>query len=118
MKVKWTTLVDNASGHVDSRHYSRSIPGNGEWAAVCQKPELSKKAKNKKAAHPTCKSFSNYIADSKAILHDPERRAIWQAKYDETLRRARKWGKPAYGRLCDYVRREVSLALKEGRAIE
>lgn len=118
MKVKWTALLDNASGHVDSRHYARNIPGNGAEAAVCLKPELNKKTKKKKAAHPTCKSFGNYIAESKAILHDPERRAIWQAKYNETLRKARKWGKPAYGRLCDYVRHEVSVALKEGREIE
>ena len=118
MKVKWTALLDNASGHVDSRHYARNIPGNGAEAAVCLKPELNKKTKKKKAAHPTCKSFGNYIAESKAILHNPERRAIWQAKYNETLRKARKWGKPAYGRLCDYVRHEVSVALKEGREIE
>lgn len=118
MKVKWTALLDNASGHVDSRHYARNIPGNCAEAAVCLKPELNKKTKKKKAAHPTCKSFGNYIAESKAILHDPERRAIWQAKYNETLRKARKWGKPAYGRLCDYVRHEVSVALKEGREIE
>ena len=118
MKVKWTGLVDDLRGHVDSRHYARHIPGNGSEAAVCQKPELSEKTKKKKAAHPTCKSLGNYIAESKAILHDPERKAIWQAKYNETLYRARKWGKPAYGRLCDYVRHEVSLALKEGREIE
>ena len=118
MKVKWTGLVDDLRGHVDSRHYARHIPGNSTEAAVCLKPELSKKTQKKKAAHPTCKSFGNYIAESKAILHDPERRAIWQAKYDETLRRARKWGKPAYGRLCDYVRHEVSLALKTGQEIE
>ena len=108
MKVKWTALVDDACGHVDSKHYARHIPGNGEEAAVCLKPELSKETKKKKAAHCT----------SLAILHDPERRAIWQAKYNETLYRARKWGKPAYGRLCDYVRHEVSVALKVGREIE
>jgi len=118
MKVTWTGLIDDFKGHIDSKHYARHIPGNGDEAAVCQKPELSKKTKEKKAAHPTCKSFVNYIAESKAILHDPKRRAVWQAKYDETLYRARKWGKPAYGRLCDYVRHEVSLALKEGREIE
>lgn len=118
MKVKWTGLVDDFKGHVDKDFYARHIPGNGTWAAVCRKPELSKKAKETKAAHPTCKSFGDYIAESKAILHDPERRAIWQAKYDETLYRARKWGKPAYGRLCDYVRHEVSVAMKEGREIE
>ena len=118
MKVKWTGLIDDFQGQIDSRHYARHIPGNGEEAAVCLKPELSKKTKKKKAAHPTCKGFKNYIEVSKAILHDPARRAVWQAKYDETLHRARKWGKPAYGRLCDYVRHEVSLALKEGRAID
>lgn len=118
MKVQWTGLIDDLKGHIDRRHYARRIPGNGEWAAVCNKPELSDKTKKSKAAHPTCKSFGNYIAESKAILHDPERRAVWQAKYDETLYRAKKWGKPAYGRLCDFVRHEVSVALKEGREIE
>ena len=118
MKVQWTGLIDDFKGHIDRRHYARRIPGNGGWAAVCNKPELSDKTKKSKAAHPTCKSFGNYIAESKAILHDPERRAKWQAKYDETLYRAKKWGKPAYGRLCDFVRHEVSVALKEGREIE
>ena len=37
MKVQWTSLVDDARGNVDSRHYARHIPGNGEWAAVCEK---------------------------------------------------------------------------------
>ena len=118
MKVKWTALIDDASGMVDSRHYARHIPGNGAEAAVCMKPELSKKTKKKKAAHPTCKRFSDYIAVSGAILHDPERRAVWQAKYDEAKRKAHKHGKFVQGRLCDFVRHEVSLALKEGREIE
>ena len=118
MKVQWTGLVDELRGHVDKNHYARRIPGNGAWAAVCSKPELSEKTKKAKAAHPTCKSFGNYIAVSKAILHDPERRAIWQAKYDQALRRARKYNKPIQGRLCDFVRHHVSLALKEGREIE
>ena len=118
MKVKWTALLDNASGHVDSRHYARNIPGNGAEAAVCLKPELNKKTKKKKAAHPTCKSFSGFVAASKAILHDPERRAAWQAKFDEEKRQARRHNKPFYGRLCDYVRHEVNEALKEGRTIE
>ena len=118
MKVKWSGLIDDFKGHIDGRHYARHIPGNSEEAAVCLKPELSKKTKKKKAAHPTCKSFGNYIAESKAILHDQERRAIWQAKYDEAKRKARKYNKPIQGRLCDFVRHHVSLALKEGREIE
>lgn len=79
MKVQWTGLVDDMKGHVDKDFYARHIPGNGTWAAVCHKPELSKaekkKKKKKRAAHPTSKQFSRYIAESKAILRDPERRA-------------------------------------------
>ena len=52
MKVKWTTLVDDLQGSIDKKHYARHIPGNGKEAAVCLKPELSKKTKEKKAAHP------------------------------------------------------------------
>ena len=53
----------------------------------------------------------------KAILHDPERRAVWQARYDEAKQMAKKHGKRIQGRLCDYVRHEVSKALKNGEEI-
>ena len=118
MKVQWTGLVDDMKGHVDKDFYARHILGNGMWAAVCHKPELSKAEKKRRAAHPTAKQFSAYVAESKAILRDPERRAAWQAKYNETLYRAKKWGKPAYGRLCDYVRHEVNEMLKRGEEIK
>jgi len=78
MKAKWTSLVDEASGKLDSRLYARHIPGNGEWA---------------------------------------ERRAIWQARYNEAKRQASKHNKPIQGRLCDYVKHEVSMALKKGEEI-
>ena len=117
MKVKWTTLVDEVHGHVDGKHYARHIPGNGEWAAVCSKPELSKKTKKKKATLPVAKNFTVLIATCKAILNDPVRRAVWQARYDEAKRKASRHGKPIQGRFCDYVRHEVSLALKSGEEI-
>ena len=117
MKVKWTLLIDDAKGGVDPKHYARHIPGNGEWAAVCNKPELSKKTKKRKADHPTVKSFAQYIAISKEILHDPDRRQLWQTRYDEAKREARRRGKAIQGRLCDYVRHEVSEALKRGEKI-
>jgi len=117
MKVKWTALVDDLKGGVDKRHYARHIPGNAEWAAVCEKPELSKKTKKKKAAHPTVKNFSRYIAVSQEILHNPARRALWQARYNEAVRKARRHNKPVQGRLVDYVRHEVSEALKRGEEI-
>ena len=114
MKVKWTLLVDEASGQIDKRHYARHIPGNGEWAAVCNKPELSEKTKKKKAAHTTAKSFSNCVKISHDILHNPAARAMWQARYEKALREARRHNKPIQGRLCDYVKHEVSEALKRG----
>ena len=117
MKVQWTSLVDELVGHIDKGHYARHIPGNGEWAAVCSKPELSEKTKKKKAAHPTCKSFGNCVTISHAILRDPERRAIWQARYNEAKHQASRHNKSIQGRLCDYVKHEVSEALKRGEEI-
>ena len=117
MKVKWTTLIDDLQGSVGKKHYARHIPGNGEWAAMCNKPELSKQTKKKKAAHPTVKHFNDYIAICSDILHTPERRALWQARYEEAVRKARRHGKPVQGRLVDYVRHEVSEALKRGEEI-
>ena len=118
MKVKWTLLLDDACGHVDKKHYARHIPGNGEWAAVCNKPELSKKTKKKKAAHPTCKIFCNYVAVCQAIYADPARKAVWEARYEEARRKARRRNKPIQGRFIDYLRHEVSEALKRGEEID
>lgn len=117
MKVKWTALIDNASGGIDDRHYARSIPGNDEWAAVCNKPELSKKTRKKKAALPVAKNFTEVIETSKEILHNQERRAVWQAMFDADKRKAQKHNKPIQGRLCDYVRHHVSIRLKNGEPI-
>jgi hypothetical protein len=118
MKVQWTSLVDGAQGHLDGGHYTRRIPGNPDWAAVCNKPMLSEKTKKKKAALPHMKEFSGLIATCKAILHDPERRAIWQAKYDAAKKQANRHNKRIQGRLCDYLRHEVSLALKKGDTVD
>ena len=117
MKVKWTLLLDEVSGTLDNKHYARHIPGNGVWAAVCNNPELSKKTKKKKADHPTAKRFGEVIAISKNILNNPVARGMWQARYEEAQRKARRHGKPVQGRLCDYVRHEVSEMLKNGTPI-
>ena len=117
MKVKWTSIIDELQGSVDKRHYTRHIPGNGVWAAVCTKPELSKKTKKKKAELPVAQNFKILIATCKNILNNPAARAMWQARYDEARRKANKHNKPIQGRLCDYVRHEVSVALKNGEQI-
>ena len=113
MKAKWTGLVDELRGHVDRNHYARRIPGNWQYAAVCEKPELSEKTKKKKAALPHVKKFKEMMAECKAILHDPEKRAEWQAKYDEAKREAIRQNKPVQGRLCDYVKHELIEARKK-----
>ncbi len=113
MKVQWTSLVSEVHGHLDRQHYARQIPGNSYYAAVCNKPELSNATKKKKANLPHIKKFEALIATCKKILNDPELRAEWQAKYDEAVKKARKYNKPIQGRLCDYVRHEVSVAQKQ-----
>ena len=87
MKAKWTGLVDELRGHVDRNHYARRIPGNWQYAAVCEKPELSEKTKKKKAALPHVKKFKEMMAECKAIL--------------------------VQGRLCDYVKHELIEAQKK-----
>ena len=109
--------MNELQGHVDTRHYARHIPGNGTWAAVCNKPELSKKTKKKKAAHPTCKRFCNYVAVCQEIYADSKRKALWQARYDEAKRKARRHNKPIQGRFIDYLRHEVNEALKRGEEV-
>ena len=117
MKTKWVELVGESTGSFGSKQYARRIPGNDEYAAVCSKPELSKKTKKKKAELFVVKEFQVLISTCKAILHDPARRSVWQARYDEAKRIAVKHGKRIQGRLCDYVRHEVSKALKNGEEI-
>jgi len=108
MKAKLVGIIDELQGNVDEKHYVRRIPGNNEWAAVCNKPELSKKTKKAKAEHPTARKFGELVEEAKAILHDPVRKAEWQARYDEAMRKARKYNKPIQGRLYDYIKHELS----------
>ena len=110
MKVKWIELVGEAHGDLGVRQYVRRIPGDDEWAAVCSKPEISKKVAKQRAEQPSAKRFAEKIAACKVILHDPEQRALWQARYDEAKREASRHGKKIQGRLCDFVRHEVFLS--------
>ncbi|MCR5050060.1 MAG: hypothetical protein K6A36_03145 [Paludibacteraceae bacterium] len=108
MKAKWMNIVERLQGNMDQRHYARRIPGNTEWGTVCAKPELSNKVKKAKAEHPTAKRFAELMAETKAIMHDPDRKAEWQSRYDEATRKARKYNKPIQGRLYDYIKHELS----------
>ena len=117
MKVKWTLLLDDAKGEIDPKHYARHIPGNGEWAAVCNKPELSKKTKKKKAGMQQVTDFNKMIAESKKIKETPERLEAWTAKYEVAKREAKRHNKPIQGRLTDYIRHNVSEMLKRGEEV-
>ena len=117
MKVKWTSIIAEVQGSVDTRHYARRIPGSGEWAAVCTKPELSEETRRKKSNLPVAQDFKALIATCQKILNDAAIRAVWQARYDEAKREASRHNKPIQGRLCDYVRHEVNTALKNGEKV-
>ncbi len=112
MKAKWASIIENASGTIGQNQYARRIPGNTEYGAVCMKPELSKKVRKKKAEHPTARRFAELMAETKAILRDPERKAEWQARFDEATQKAHKHNKPIQGRLYDYIKHELSIELK------
>jgi len=101
-----------ARGSFGERFYARYIPGNDKWGAVFNKPELNKKTRKEKASHPTAQCFAELMAETKAIMHNPERKAEWQARYDEAVRKAQKHNSSIQGRLYDYIKHELSEARK------
>ena len=112
MKAKWVSILKEGRGSIGEKQYARRIPGNDVEAAICMKPELSKKTKKKKAEHPTAQRFAELMTEVKAILRDPVRKAEWQARYDEAVQKARKHHSRIQGRLYDYVKHEKSKELK------
>ena len=108
MKIKWIDIVREGHGRLGDEHYVRRSPGNSEYAISCHKPVISEATKRARAEHPTAIGFAALMAETKAILHDPERKAAWQSRYEEAKRQASKDGKPISGRLCDYIKKELS----------
>ena len=116
MIVHVASFLESLGGSIDKDHYLRPIPGRTGWAAYCRKPEYSKKKQKEMAQREAVKKLSAVNIEASAILRDPALRAEWQEKYNAALREASKHqrlpdkkGKPAVpGRLCDYVRRELS----------
>ena len=113
MKAKWVNIVKEVHGMVDEHQYARSIPGNKEYGAICSKPDVSKRVRRARAAHPTARRFAELMAETKAILRDPARKAEWQARYDEAVNLAQKRNKPIQGRLYDYIKHELSKEMSE-----
>ena len=116
MIVRVALFLESLGGTIDKDHYLRPIPGRTGWAAYCRKPKYSKKKQLEMAERKEVKRLSEVSKEASAILRDPVRRAQWQEKYDAAKREASKHqrmpdakGKPAVpGRLCDYVRKELS----------
>ena len=116
MIVHVASFLESIGGSIDNDHYLRPIPGRTGWAAYCRKPVYSKKKQKEMAERKAVKRLSEVSKEASAILRDPALRAQWQEKYDAALREASKHqrmpdakGKPAVpGRLCDYVRKELS----------
>lgn len=122
MIVHVASFLESIGGSIDKDHYLRPIPGRVGYAAYCRKPEYSKKKQKEMAERPIVKSFAAVSAEASAILKDPVHRAEWETKYRAALREASKHqrmpdskGKPYVpGRLCDFVRKELAKAAKEG----
>ena len=108
MKAKLVNLFSKVEGGIGRKQYARRIPGDKVWAAVCSKPELSKKVKQAKAEHPTAKAFAELMAATKVIMNNPALKAEWEARYAEEKRKAQKHNQPIQGRLYDYIKHELS----------
>ena len=116
MIVHIASFLESIGGSIDKDHYLRPIPGRIGWAAYCRKPVYSKQKQKEMANREAVKKLSAVSTKASAILRDPVLRAEWQEKYDAAKREASRHqrmpdakGKPAVpGRLCDYVRRELS----------
>ena len=116
MIVHVASFLESLGGSIDKDHYLRPIPGRTGWAAYCHKPVYSKQKQKEMAEREAVKKLSLVSREASVILRAPVLRAEWQTKYDAAKREASKHqrmpdkkGKPAVpGRLCDYVRRELS----------
>lgn len=117
MKAHLVPYLMSTSGEISPQQYVRSIPGNELFVSICSKPKLSKATRKRKAKTSNALAFKKLVEECKAILNTPERRAAWDEKYLEAKRQAYKYGRPIQGRLCDFVRHEVSGMIKRGEPI-
>ena len=116
MIVNAASFLESLGGSIDKDHYLRPIPGRTGWASYCRKPKYSKKKQKEMAQREAVKKLSEVSKEASAILRDPVLRAEWQERYEAAKREASKHqrlpdkkGKSAVpGRLCDYVKRELS----------
>lgn len=117
MKAHLVPYLMSTSGEISPQQYVRSIPGNELFVSICSKPKLSKATRKRKAKTSNALAFKKLMEECKAILNTPERREAWDRKYLEAKRQAYKYGRPIQGRLCDFVRHEVSEMIKRGEPI-
>lgn len=56
--IKWADYLAGMSGTLTRNKYVRRIPGNTEWALLCDRPEYNKSEKKQMAQRETVISIS------------------------------------------------------------
>lgn len=73
LMIKWADYLAGMSGTLTRNKYVRRIPGNTEWALLCERPEYNKSEKK----HP-------HLANSKGQTRVPP--ILWQYVKREVYR--------------------------------
>ena len=106
-------------GEYSKSEYTRRLPGHDEGiVAICNKPHYTKARKRKMAQRPQVQRFCQVNAEAKAIWHNPELKAEWEAKHREALREGSRHNRYVPVRLWDYIRHEINrLKVEEEKSI-
>ena len=124
MIVEKATFLSSLKGSLNDDFYLRGLPGRPGWAVACPKPQYDEKEKAKMRERKEVKAFINAQDIAKQIYRDPVQKQLWGARYEREKANMEKHkclynpvtGKPNIPmRLWDYVKSEVSKAIKNGQ---
>ena len=116
MIVRTADYLSGISGKLDDGYYLRRIPGRPGYSVKCKKPEFDETKKDRYRNARVSLVFKEANVRARAEYRDPEKRAIWEAKYAAAKADFAKRGKSIEGadgrlrlpaRLWEYVRREI-----------
>lgn len=113
LRVRWADYLGGMNGTISKEKYVRRIPGNTEWALLCDRPQYNKSEKKDMAQRETVKNFKELQA--LASREYKEHRAEWETRWKAALRAEQKHPhlSDSKGRtrvppvLWQYVKREV-----------
>jgi len=120
MIVHVATYLESMGGSVDKDHYLRELPMRPGYAVLCPKPRYGKKEKKQMAKSEQAMWFKEMMARAKAIYHNPELRAQYEAEHKEALK-ANKKHEPKGNKgtlvvpalLWEYIRHRVAEDMKK-----